>query len=167
MCAFFVYVYICVYVYVYLYMCVYKDITLGNHLSTQHGDRRGRKEITPLLFLLRSLKQKKRPPESWFNMQLDECAAAGHPECKPSPGDNMTLQLTFFCGHHPTCRWVFMLITWRESIVIVRLFQGCRWVLYIFFIYLFLVIYYHHHYYYCYHYYYYILLVLDFFFSFV
>ncbi|XP_047475129.1 heparan sulfate 2-O-sulfotransferase 1-like isoform X2 [Penaeus chinensis] len=54
----------------------------------------------------RSLKQKKRPPESWFNMQLDECAATGHPECRPSPGDNMTLQLTFFCGHHPTCRQV-------------------------------------------------------------
>ncbi|ROT84992.1 Heparan sulfate 2-O-sulfotransferase 1 [Penaeus vannamei] len=56
--------------------------------------------------IVESLKQKKRPPESWFNMQLDECAAAGHPECKPSPGDNMTLQLTFFCGHHPTCRQV-------------------------------------------------------------
>ncbi|XP_063587135.1 uronyl 2-sulfotransferase-like [Penaeus indicus] len=56
--------------------------------------------------IVESLKQKKRPPESWFNMQLDECAASGHPECRPSPGDNMTLQLTFFCGHHPTCRQV-------------------------------------------------------------
>ncbi|XP_068216672.1 uronyl 2-sulfotransferase-like [Palaemon carinicauda] len=47
-----------------------------------------------------------KPPKWWFDMKLDDCIKAERPECFPHPDQEMSLQLTFFCGHHPECRKV-------------------------------------------------------------
>ncbi|XP_066941047.1 uronyl 2-sulfotransferase-like [Macrobrachium rosenbergii] len=50
------------------------------------------------------LKSRPRPPNWWFDLKLDDCIQAKRPECFPHPEQEMSLQLTFFCGHHPECR---------------------------------------------------------------
>ncbi|XP_047480303.1 heparan sulfate 2-O-sulfotransferase 1-like [Penaeus chinensis] len=48
----------------------------------------------------------RKPPDSWFEMTLDECVPAKHPECYPKLGQYMRMQLTFLCGTDPVCSQV-------------------------------------------------------------
>ncbi|XP_063601580.1 heparan sulfate 2-O-sulfotransferase 1-like isoform X2 [Penaeus indicus] len=48
----------------------------------------------------------RKPPDSWFDMTLDECVPAKHPECYPKLGQYMRMQLTFLCGTDPVCSQV-------------------------------------------------------------
>lgn len=48
----------------------------------------------------------RKPPDSWFEMTLDECVPAKHPECYPRLGQYMRMQLTFLCGTDPVCSQV-------------------------------------------------------------
>ncbi|XP_064113613.1 uronyl 2-sulfotransferase-like [Macrobrachium nipponense] len=53
---------------------------------------------------VKHLKSRPRPPNWWFDLKLDDCIQAKRPECFPHPEQEMSLQLTFFCGHHPECK---------------------------------------------------------------
>ncbi|KAK7065484.1 hypothetical protein SK128_007194 [Halocaridina rubra] len=50
------------------------------------------------------LKNREKPPNSWFDMKLETCTPARHPDCRFLPGRKHGMQLTFMCGHYAFCR---------------------------------------------------------------
>ncbi|CAL4165752.1 unnamed protein product, partial [Meganyctiphanes norvegica] len=45
-------------------------------------------------------------PNIESSTSVDECVSLGDPDCLPEKGQDFEFQLSYFCGHHPSCREV-------------------------------------------------------------
>ena len=56
----------------------------------------------------RWLNQLQKPPEEWFEKDINKCIISGDPECQFNSDSNYLKeqQLTYFCGSSPECKRV-------------------------------------------------------------
>ncbi|KAK7065483.1 hypothetical protein SK128_007193 [Halocaridina rubra] len=53
---------------------------------------------------IENLKIRKRPPENWFNMNLESCVKERKPQCYLPSGLETEMQLTYMCGQESFCK---------------------------------------------------------------
>ena len=54
----------------------------------------------------RWVNQVQKPPQEWFEKDINTCITSGDPECQFNPKSNYLKehQLTYFCGSSPECK---------------------------------------------------------------
>ena len=59
-----------------------------------------------------------KPPQEWFDKDINTCINSGDPECQFNPESNYlrNLQLTYFCGSSPECMHIGSKVALQKGI---------------------------------------------------